>query len=214
MTVTELQTAARDVYNATGDTFFSDAQINNWMRQACNILAKRAHVIERVYTTTTVASTQDYAYPTNTIAIKRITYNGIKLKRITQREDDVVTLANQSSTQSGTPYYYTDWNYTISLRPIPSDAQTLKIYSYNLAQEITNTSTIEVPAVYHMDLVNYIVMMMFAKDKDTENMSNHKTLWEEAVMLAQTHEKRKRRTDSFSVVQDEGSLIGTMFGEA
>ena len=214
MTVTEIQTAARELYNATGDSFFSDAQINNWLWQACHIFAKKALLIERTYTTTTVASTQDYAYPTNTIAIKRVTYNGVKIKRITHREDDAMTLQNSASTMSGSSTYYTDFNFTLSLRPIPSSAVTLKIYSFNDAASISNTSTLEIPTLFQFDTVDYILARMFAKDKDMGSMQLHMALWNEHVRDAIAHKARSRRTDSFATVQDEGTLPATVLGES
>lgn len=210
----DIQTAARDLYNATGDTFFSDAQINNWMWQACHELAKKAYLIERIYSTTTVAGQQDYAYPANTIAIKRVTYNGKKIKRLTHRGDDAVTLSNQSATTSGSVIYYTDFNYTISCRPIPDSALTLQIYSFNDAQAITNTSILEIPVLFQFDLVDYILFRMYMKDKDPTNGAAHKQLWDEHIKDAISYSKMKKRSDSFATVQDEETLPVTIMGEA
>lgn len=213
MLVTDVQTAARDLYNAVGDSFFGDTQINNWMTEACNVLAMKAMVIEAIYSTTTVAGTQDYGYPTNTIAIKRVTINGKKIKRVTHREDDALTLSNAASTQTGFPTYYTDFNYTLSLRTIPDAAYTLKIYSFNLPTAIGNTSTLEVPALFHFCLVDYILMRMFAKDKDVANVQLHRSFWEEHVKDAVSWQRRKKRMDSFATVQDEETLPVTILGE-
>ena len=214
MTVTEVITAARDLYNSTGDSFFSDTQMYVWIKKACDEMAKKAKIIERTYTTTTVDGQQDYAYPTNTIEIKRVTYNGAKLKRITHRDDDTVTLANAASTQTGSSIYYTDWNFTLSLRPIPDSAVTLKIYSYNLAQAITATSTIEIPDLFQFDITYYLNMMMATKDQNWDAVTYFKGMWDQAVMNAIAWKKRQKRSDSFATVQDEESHVVTNLGEA
>lgn len=214
MTPTEVNTAARDLYNATGDTYFSDTQIYNWMWQACHIFAKKAWLIERTYTASTVAATQDYSYPTNTIAFKRITVDGRKIKRITGRDDDSITLSNSNSATSGNPIYYTDFNYTLSLRPIPDSVYTIKIYSYNDAQQITATSALEIPDLFHFDLVDYVLWRMFAKDKDVTNATLHMNVWLDHVKDAISHKARRKRTDSFATVQSEDCLPVTILGEA
>lgn len=213
MQVTDIQTAARDLYNAVGDAYFSDTQINNWMTQACSELAEIGWLIERVYSTSTVANQQDYAYPTNTIAIKRVTVNGKKIKRVTHRQDDALTLSNQNSTQTGFPVYYTDFNYTLSLRSIPDSAYTLKIYSYNLAQTITNSSVLEIPTLFQFKIVDYILYRMFTKDKDIPMMQFHKTEWEKTLMSARQYKAKAKRTDGFTTVQDEETLPVTIMGE-
>ncbi len=214
MTPSEVLTAARDLYNATGDSYFSDTQMLNWLWQACHELAKKAWVIERVYTTSTVAITQDYTYPTNTIGIKRLTVNGQKIKRITHRQDDALTLSNQASATTGIPIYYTDFDFTISLRPIPDAVYTMKIYSFNDAQAITNTSVLEIPPLFHFDTVDFILKNMFAKDKDLENMTFHGAEWAMHVRDAISYQRRMKRTDSFATVQSEDTLPVTIMGES
>lgn len=214
MTPTDINSAARDIYNATGDSYFNDTQMYNWQWQACHELAKKAWLIERVYTASTVAGTQDYSYPTNTIAIKRITVNGRKIKNITHRYDDAITLSNATVTTQGWPIYYTDFNYTISMRPIPDGVYTMKIYSYNDAQTIGATSAIEVPTLFHFDIVDYLLFRMFGKDKDTTNMNAHYTLWIQHVKDAVAYKNKKKRSDSFATVQSEDVLPVTIVGEA
>lgn len=212
MSPTDIETYCRQKYNAVGDTFFPEGEIFNMIYQAQMIIARKTWCIQAIYSTTTVANQQDYQYPTNTLAIKRITYNGKKLSPITHRQDDGVTYQNSASQQSGTPSYYTDFNYTVSLRPLPDDAQKLKIYSFNLPQPVTATSTLDVPVVYHMDLCDYVLMEMFAQDKNAPMATFHQNKWEQHVRDAISTEKRRKRADSFVNVQDEDNLPVTILG--
>lgn len=214
MTPTEITTAARDLYNAVGDTFFSDTLMYNWMWQGCHELAKKAWLIESINSQNTVAGTQGYAYPTNTIGIKRITVNGKKIKRITMRDDDAITLSNQAVTSQGWPIYYTDFNYTIYLRPIPDGVYTMNIYSYSDHTAITASTTLQIPPLFHFDLVDYLLWRMFAKDKDMANMTTHAAMWSEHVKDAVAYKNRLKRTDGFATVQSEDTLPVTILGEA
>lgn len=213
MTPQEVLIQARDQYNAVGDTFFTDTALFNLMKDACDILARECWLIERVYTANSVASQQAYAYPTTTLAIKRITVNGKKIKRITGRQDDAVTLSNQASATLGIPVYYTDFNYTIYCRPIPDTIYPIVIYSYNSAQPITNTSTLEVPGWTHMALVKYILMFMFAKDQNTSMIEFFSGQWGDEVKRIKAIQRKRMRADSFATVQDEETLPVTIMGE-
>lgn len=212
MTPTQIETAARNRYNAISDSFWSQDEILNLLYGACLDLSRECLLIERSYTTSTVASQQEYAYPTSAIAIKRVSYDGKKLKPITMREDDSITGLNQSTTATATPQYYFIWNQTISLRPIPSSVGTLKIYTYNEPSAITITSTLEIPTQFHMDLVDYIVGEMAAKDLNFTAAQYYQAKWEKAKIAAKRWAKRKNRGDSFNVVQDEDMMIEGYLG--
>ncbi len=137
MTPNDLQEYARRQYNASADQFFSDSELYQHIWAAEYELAYKAMLIERVYTTTTVASQQEYSYPTDTIAIKRVTYDGVKLVPITFKEDDTLTLGNAATTATGSPQFYAIWNETLYLRPVPDDDLTLKLFTYNEPTAVT-----------------------------------------------------------------------------
>lgn len=212
MTPTQLVERARNKYNSIGDSFWADQEILDLFTDACTEVAQEALCIERTYTTTTVAGTQEYDFPTNTIAIKRVTYNGQKLKKISFREDDSVTGLNQATTTQGTPTYYYIWNNVIALRPLPDAANTLKIFTYNEPSALAITSTLEVPAVFHMRLVDYVLAEMAAKDSNPQAAKYYIDRWEKAKIDIKKWIAKRKRTDSFAVVQDEDQLIESYMG--
>lgn len=212
MTPTEVETAARAKYNATGDTFYSSDEILGLMYEASLQMAVEALVIERTFTTTTVASQQEYDYPGNAITIKRVTYNGNKLAPISFREDDSLTLNNATTTSSGSPQFYAIWNETFILRPIPDAAQTLKVYAFVEPQAITTTSTLEIPSRYHRDLVNFIVAEMAAKDNNMSKAQYYMGLWAAAMNRAKREMRKRLRGDSPAHVMEEESQLTTILG--
>jgi len=216
MTPAELETHARRRYNASGDTFFSQEEILSYLYHACLNMAREALVIERTYTTTTVAGTQEYSYPTNTISIKRVTYNGSKLQPITFREDDALTGYNQGTSTQGTPQYYAIWNETLYLRPIPDSAVTLKVFSYSEPQSISITSTLEVPSLFHMDLLDFVNAEMAAKDENWRKADYYMDQWMnnplKGLQAAKRWSQKKKRGDSFAGVQDEERLGVSILG--
>lgn len=204
MTPQEIIAAARRGYNASSsDPFFSDAQMYEWVYQASMELAKEGFLIEKVFTTTTVAGTQGYAYPTNVFAIKRITYDGEPLRHLAQREDDLLTGGDQDITTQGTPEGFVDFNQTIDLRPYPDAAVTLKIWGYAHPSGVpTATSTLDLPDEWHIHLTNFILREMSAKNKNYEGARYYAAEWEKTVEQARRFQKRKQRGMEFRVVQN------------
>lgn len=218
MSPADILTMARARYNAVSDSFFTDLELYGAIYQAQLELSNDMNIIEALYTTTTVSGTRQYAFPTQTRMIKRVEFInlsgvGVKLEPITMREDDALTLVNVASTTLGTPQFYTIFNYSIYLRPIPdTTACTLKVYSYNEPQSITSTSVLEVPTAFHMDIVDYVVMQMYLKDKDPTMAQAYKILWDQAKLRCKRWIQKRKRSDAFTVVMNEDNLAVTLTG--
>lgn len=208
MTPAEIELAARNNYNAVNESFWSQDEIFGLIWRACLEYSTIAKGIERTYSATTVAGTAEYSYPTNTISIRRVTYDGIKLEPIDQRTLDSMSL-NSTSIPEGQPQYYTEWNNELTLFPTPDDALELKIWSYNEPDEVTNTSTLEIPTVFHGRLVNFVLSEMYAKDKDFPSAQYYRALWEKDLEEMKRWNKRRKRGDSFGTVINE-DVINTV----
>ena len=207
MTSLEIEEASRQQYNAVGDTNWSTSEIMTLIYAACLDMARKSFVIEDVFSSSTVASQQEYSYPTNVISIKRVTYEGAKLEKISFREDDYLTGQNQATTSTGTPTHYSEFNNTIYLRPTPSAVGTLKVFAYVEPQAVTSSSTLEIPTLFHMDLVDYVLGRMYAKDKDFNSAQYFQGLWNEHLLEAKKYVKKRYKGDSFAAVQDD-ELLG------
>lgn len=204
MTPTQIEEAARNRYNAVGDTNWSSAELQFLMYGACLEMVRDCGlVIERVFTTSTVAGTQDYDYPSYVLSVKRVTYDGLKLAPYTHRDDDSITLSNQAATDQGSPQYYTLWNNVISLRPLPDSVKVLKIYSVNEPQPIVTASTLEVPTFTHMNIVDYVVAQMAAKDLNFQMAQFYMNMWEGHKIAITKKLRLMKVSDAFKVVQAE-----------
>ncbi len=203
MTPLQINTAARQRYNAVGDPFWSDEEIYNQIYQACLQFANEAFLVERTFTTTSVAGQREYDFPTNALAIKRITYDGKKLMPISFREDDVYTILNSQTTSTGVPNAYVMWNNVLYLRPIPSTAAlNIEVFAYTQPQVVTSNSSLEIPVEYHMSLVNFILSEMSAKNKNYEGAQYYLGLWEKDVNRAKRLGRKKNIGDAFNIVKN------------
>lgn len=206
MTPAEIETAARQQYNAVGDTNWSAAEIYTLITLGCNEMARFAKCIEKTATDTSVASTRAYSNPTRWIEYKRIEYDGQKLEPITFREDDQLSLTGAASTDTGTPGGYAQFASSIYLRPIPAtSALTITFYYYATHAAITTSSqTIEIPEHFHGYLVDYVLYRMYLKDKDPASASEYKGNWIQGMKEARAWQARKKRGDAPAHVHDEG----------
>lgn len=204
MTPDQLESAARNRYNAISDPFYSSEMIRDIIYQACMEMANEANVIERVYTTTSTSGTREYSYPTNAKAIRRVEYDGEKVIPVSLDMDP-----KTSTTEvSGDPATYGIWNQEIYFFPTPSaTGDTIKIFTFNRPQRITTGSqTLEVPEQYHLDIIEYILSIFYAKDQNHQMSVYHRNLWREALARIKRENAKRHHGDMFAVVKDEDEI--------
>lgn len=207
MTPSELNTAARQRYNAVDDDFWSDQELYTTIYQGCCEMATEGLVIEQTYQTVSVAGQQEYEYPTNALNIKRITYDGRKLDCITFREDDALTLINAATSATGSPTAYMIWNNIIYLRDIPgTDDLVIKVWANIEPRSVSELTTIEIPTEFHMALVNLLLSEMSAKDKNYQGAAYYRALWEKDLLRAKKFAARKKVGDAFPIVKNVDCL--------
>lgn len=200
MTPNEIEEMARLRYNAVGDNFYSSAMILDIIYQASMELALEAFVIENHYTTTSTASTRAYDLPTNAFAVKRVEYNGKKIYPV-GIDDDPRT---STTDISGTPTSYSLWNEELILYPTPSTSSVqIDVWTYNRPAAITSASTLEVPAEYHLKMIDLILSVMYAKDQNQSMATYHRNLWEKSIADIKRHNRKKKQADMFAVVRDQ-----------
>ena len=214
MTPDEIQASARRKYNVVGDSFYNDDYFYDLIYEAETELAEESLCIHKVYSTTSVASQREYAWPTNAIAIKRIEYDGNKLRYATFRQDDALTLSQADTTETGTPDFYELWDRTIYLRPIPGTSSlTIKIFSYDMPNlQSSGNATLDTPTHYHKDIVNFVVSNLAAKNQDASTAQYYMSMWEKAIRRAKRWEARRKRTDAPARVQNVDELPSTHLG--
>lgn len=216
MTPAQVETAARNRYNASTDNFFSQSEIFDLIYQAEQVLAVETDCIEGVdSSTSTVIGTQAYAFPTNFAAVTRVEWNGRRLVKIDMKEDDLVTALAANTTVTGDPTYYFIWNKTIYLREIPGSVQTLKVFGYKEPTALTTSplsSTLSVPSWHHTKLVNFVTAHIAGKDKDWDGYNTYMERWDQDVERARVFEKRRKRGDRMAYVKSEEQIGYTEFG--
>lgn len=212
MTPASIVTAARNKYNAVGSDFYSDTELFDLIYEAEQQLLRIAPTNEASSTTATATGTQAYTFPTNMVTIKRVQYQGGKLQKVSMREDDVLTLHNQASTEQGEPQYYYEWAGSIYLRPIPDTAGTMTIFGCKEPVSVSTDTTLEVPERFHMTIVNYLASEIAAKDSNFEMANHYLTKWQKSLDEIETWWRIHKRADKFNYVHDEDEVGVSILG--
>lgn len=208
MTPTELENYVRQRYNAVGNSFFSQAEIFNHFWAAQMELAQESHCIKSIYTTTSVANQRIYDFPTLTMSIARVEYDGERIYPNDFVDDDSLTGNNPDEAITGRPGFYQVFGYQLFLRPSPSTAsETIKVYSYNLPSQPSSTGTLDVPAIYHLYLADYALYAMYAKEMKLPMANYHMELWTRHKRQVVATERTRMVGDSFRVVKDVDDLF-------
>jgi hypothetical protein len=214
MTALEINTAARQRYNAVGDDFWSDAEMYLLIYQACCQMAANGLVIEQTFSTTSVTGQQEYTFPTTAVDIKRVTYDGRKLFPIDFRDDDVLTALNQATTSTGTPSSYAVWNRILYLRDIPgSSGLVIKIFCNIAPSSVTSTTTLEIPTIFEMAPVFFMLSEMSAKNKNYSGASYYRDLWRQEIIEIRKFIRKTKISDAFNLVRNVDITIQSDLGK-
>lgn len=212
MTPLQIETKARRKLNADSDQLWSSAEIiEDILYSVCLEFSREVECCENTYTTTSVASQQEYSLPSRYLKIQRITFNNNKLQPITLREYDALTF-NAQTIPTGTPAYYYYFGETVGLYPVPSDAQTIKIWAIQCHDTITQASTLEIPLQFHDMLVDGVVSQMVLKEIGDPRQGFYSTKWAQHLELAKRQWRAHRRRDGYGRVQLEEQIPCTDFG--
>lgn len=214
MTPGQIESAARRRLNASSSTFWSSTEIiEDCLYFALLDLIQRAKCYETTSTTTSVISQAEYAFPTDAIEIKQITYDNQKLEAMTQRQYFALNLSGTTS-PIGRPTHYIVWGSTYTLFPTPDTAYTIKLWTINNPGSITSTSTIPIPAEFHGRLVNGVAYYMLLKEVDDPRIPVFEARWQRDIIDTTDEWKRRRYADKMPRVQTEENLVTTDTGIA
>lgn len=217
MTPSEVETAARRLLNAVGSQFWSSEEIiGDYLYMSALEMATETHCIENRYTTTSVASQQEYAVPSRMIAVKRVTWDGNKLKPITPLQLDSID-QNSVTTTVGTPQYYYYYDDAFGLYPIPDSAKTIKIHSCDEPDKPTSLTTLEIPTQFHGYLVIGVAYYMSLKELGHPHVQRFEFQWNGAnnrnSMIAKVRRSmRMRFKDQLHTVIREEDQPSTHLG--
>jgi hypothetical protein len=212
MTPGQIEVAARRLMNAESSQFWSSAEIiEDYLYMTILDLVNGGYHIENRYTQTTVASQEEYTKPSRAIAIKRVIYDGKKLKPISMREIDSMVI-DTNTTTTGTSEFYWEFDDVIGLYRVPDSAKTLEMWTYDEPSRPSSTSTLEIRSNYHHHLIIGVVYYMCLKELGHPNTLLYERKWEQSKFKIIGEEKKRKQRDGMRVVLREEDVPNTIIG--
>jgi hypothetical protein len=212
MTPTEIETAARQIMNANDSAFWSQTEIiESYLYMVILDLVNGGYHIENRYTQTTVASQEEYTKPSRAIAIKRVVYDGRKIKPIDMRQLESMQI-DSSSPATGRSEFYWEFDNVIGLYRVPDSALTLEMWTYDEPSKPTKTSTLEIRSNYHHHLVIGVVYYMSLKELGHPNTLLYERKWEQAKFKIINEEAKRKQRDGMRRVLREEDVPNTIIG--
>ena len=187
MTPAQILSRARALFNEDSADLWSDDAARGFMWEGETIVASLIGGYETVDTSITTANgTAEYTIPADTLVLRRVTWNGVKLKKITLQELDTLEAPSYGgSLSTGNPTDYYEWGTVIGLYPTPTSAEQLKLWITKAPAEITSSSTaFSIHQMFHHDLTDYLLWKMYDKDDDTRG-DKYQAQWERNLVKAE-----------------------------
>lgn len=203
MNLETIVNSCRNKYNSMGSKFWDVGELYQLIYEACLRMAIETKCIERTFETVTAPNVQEYDLPEYAIGVKRVTWNGKKLDKISFDDDDLLTGFFETTASTGNPQQYLEWQEKIRLRPIPAGEQPLLIYTYNEPQPITTGSILEIPTRYHVYLLDYVLSCMVFKDEKFDIANKFLDRFELNLLKIESNIKQLKRAGANGVVKSE-----------
>lgn len=193
MNLSEIRTKVRDEIKDSTTTFFSDAQINDYLNHALKELAKDAKV-EADWTTNLVADTATYTLPTNCLQIQVVevdadddgTYEVYKPIPYKQVLEGRVTDGY---------WYVRDRVLTLLETPDAAVTDGLKIYGYKTPDTLSNDSDEhDLGSKYDWALVFYAVQQCYERRES----------WDKAAYYEKKYKDEKKTLMADRYLETDG----------
>lgn len=206
-TLATFRTRIRDRLDEASARFWTDAQLNTWINEAAEDIARRTETIQDYDDLSVLAGTREYTLDDDVLRVYRAEYiptgqsERYPLEYRAMNAMDAIW-QNQQAISAGVPSYYTIWGFSpankIVLYPTPSLAGTLKTYVYRLpTPTTTDGNTIEVPSGWDSLVIDYAEYSALRKDRDPR-WQEAKQLYEEH--LADMYDMTRQWTDQLGVI--------------
>lgn len=200
----------RSLLDEPNPQFWTNAELTNWINEACAEIARKVEWKRAVTTIPVVAGTQNYVgTPADMYRIYRLTFqptgsnDTYTVEFRGMMEMDQIWGINQQWPASY-PLYYTTWkvppNIQITLYPVPAQAGTLTVYYYQqITPAVLNTDPVDALEGWEDACEDYAVYRALRKDADPR--------WQE---FKQTYEdKLIAMVDATRTFQDQAGTFTT-----
>lgn len=176
----------------------TDNDIVDWINESQREIYTKNNLGMTKGTVATIIGTGEYAFPTNTMRLFSVKYDGTALKEITIQDIDTLFPNYDAVLERGTPSHY--WTYAdkIDLYPIPDSVKNLTILYNRFPVDIAADDSIplDLDLKYHNRVLDYCYAQAAQLDGDPTSYTMY---------------MQKFRGDVQSTLDDETEMAQTKF---
>ena len=209
VTLLQARTQVRELLDEASAQFWTDANLNDWLNEACADVARRLEWKRVIANIDVDAGTQTYTAPVDVYRIHRIEFvpdssnNTYTVEFRGYMEMDQIWGINQQW-PANYPLYYTLWKVppimSIILYPVPSQNGTLNVYYYqNITKAVADGDNIDCLVGWEDVTYDYAVYRALRKDADSR-WQDFKATYEEKLISME---------DSTRTFQDQAGTFTT-----
>ena len=186
-TANDIITNVRQILNETTASFWTDAELLDWIDEAVKDIVSKSHCLED--TATIVLSTNTKAYSWSgasdyvIIEPEGVFFLNHNTSKYTKLVNDKTVIGHTSN--EGQPTHWYEFGNEVHVWPVPTSAYSgSTIYADYIpvpTKIIATTGNIETPAIYDNAIVWYVVSMAKAKDKNANESAVFMKIYDELV---------------------------------
>ena len=211
MSLTPASLLAR-IRNMTGedDTFWTDGEVFAYMTEAEQIVTDRVRCNQDSTNISTVANQRTYDVPGNVKEIKRVEYDGQKIKNIDFNELNALEYTSGDSSSVGDPRYYYLWGDKLGTSPVAgNDGTNISIYftTETGTDYSSTTPSFNTPSYIAHYYADYCLFRMYMKDDELKKMaSTFEARWERDIDNIESNWLDRQQGDQYTTVKLEGEV--------
>jgi hypothetical protein len=204
-TYAELAVSVKRSFGDESGVQLEDGDILRWANEGQQAIVTRNRVLKRKSTTTVVAGTSDYTFPSEKIfQVASIELNGSLLPNMTFEDAERRIMADDpSKTEVGRPLFWYEWGGEFSLWPKPDIGYTMVLRYTAYPDKLTGTGTqlLAVSDKYYTPLIDFILLKAYEMDEDWQAAQAKQASFE-AALQQQGQEERTSQDMTYGVIAE------------
>lgn len=199
--------SVRDQLYENTEGYYSDAELYRYLSQAEVLVANSVGCTYFASGILTTGGIREYAKPSGSLYITRLSYDSYPLIKISQNDVDLLEGASYGKiAPSGNPTHYYETSSVVGLSSIPDAAKSLTFIYSKMPEPLTASSTtFSIPEQYADYLADYVLYRAFLKDQDSR-AGTFLQIWESNLKQLKSDYKKSQRTNKTTVVKDSSQI--------
>jgi hypothetical protein len=192
---TEIRRNVRDTASSSSLRRYSDTRLNALINEAQRSVVNETWPLSEVNTQSVILGTTYYPLASDAIKTWRVTLDSVALPELAFHQLDADNAGSSWLSSTGTPtgfFYDRSTSTVIGLAPLPSGTGSLKVYTYNRADDLSDDADVPYDGdvrlyPYHDLLVYHVSFRLLLEQNRITEADHYRALYDAGVELMNTN---------------------------